>query len=132
MTTEINMLKQMLKMQKTLQESAYGYDFDEMDTKERVVFLKEMSIHVNQELNEMLYELPFFKPWKDYSKMTVEEQDVAMTKARKEFIDFMHFTLNLALGLGMSADDVFNEYYYKNIENYKRQEEGYTHEKQYR
>lgn len=125
-------LTMMLLMQKTLQERAYGFKFDDMSVKERVDFIKEMSIHSNQEMNEMLYELPFFKPWKDYSNMTVEEQEAAITAAKKEYIDKLHFDLNILIGLGMSAEEVFEEYSAKNRENYLRQEEGYTHDKSYR
>lgn len=125
-------LNMMLKMQRTLQESAYGYDFSNLTPQERTAFIKEMSIHVNQELNELLYELPFFKPWKDYSGMTDEEIEEAYNKAKKEFIDFIHFQLNLAIGLDMTADEIFTEYYEKNKENYRRQVEGYTYDKRYR
>lgn len=128
----IDFLRIMLEMQKTLQESAYGYTFESMDPKQRTSFIKEMSIHVNQELNEMLYELPFFKPWKDYGAMTDEEVTAGFDKAKKEFIDFIHFMLNLALGLGMTADEIFTEYYMKNKENYERQARGYTHDVKYR
>jgi dimeric dUTPase (all-alpha-NTP-PPase superfamily) len=121
----------MLKMQKKLQES-YGYDFSTMTPQERTAYIKEMTIHINQEMNEMLYELPFFKPWKDYSNMTENEIDEGFNKTRKEFIDFIHFTLNVAIALEMTADEIFSEYYMKNIENYRRQVEGYTHDKSYR
>lgn len=126
-----NKLETMMLMQKTLQEFL-GYDFEYMTPKERTAFIKEMSIHVNQELNEMLYELPFFKPWKDYSNMTDEQIEEGFMMARKELIDFVHFFLNIAIALKMSPEDVFNEYHSKNAENYKRQVEGYTHDKKFR
>lgn len=129
---EQDQLRIMMGMQRTLQEVAYGYDFDKLDQKQRTDFVKEMSIHVNQELNEMLYELPFFKPWKDYSGMTSEEMKEANLKAKEEFIDLMHFVLNLAIGLNMTADEIFTGYFLKNRENYQRQVEGYTHDKSYR
>lgn len=127
-----DMLRQMMQMQRTLQESAYGYDFETLEPQQRVAFIKEMSIHVGQELNEMLYELPFFKPWKDYSSMSQAEILEAVSKSKKEFIDLMHFVLNLAIGLDMTADEIFTEYYMKNKENYERQVRGYTHDVKYR
>jgi dimeric dUTPase (all-alpha-NTP-PPase superfamily) len=131
MKIEQDFLRTMMKMQKQLQEFL-GYDFDNMTPQQRTEFIKEMSIHVNQEMNEMLYELPFFKPWKDYSGMTDEDIVDAFKAAKKEYIDFIHFALNFALGLGITADEIFTEYYSKNIENYRRQAEGYTHDKSYR
>lgn len=124
-------LQQMLDMQAKLQE-ALGYDIKNMTAVERTIFLKEFSIHLTQEIQELLYELPYFKPWKDYSNMTEVEIEEAMEKARKEFIDITHFFFNFALALNMSADDIHKAYYEKNIENYRRQAEGYTHDKSYR
>lgn len=124
-------LKTMMTMQKQLQEFL-GYDFDNMTPQERTALIKEMTIHVGQEINEMLYELPFFKPWKDYSKMTEDEIAAGFEAGRKEFIDFIHFALNIGLLLNFTADEIFTEYYSKNIENYRRQAEGYTHDKSYR
>lgn len=125
-------LETMMLMQKTLQESAYGYKFDEQSLESRVAFIKEMSIHATQEIHEMLYELPHFKPWKDYSGMSEEDKEVAFTKAKAEFVDTVHFVLNMAIGLGMSAEEIHDGYVDKNKENYRRQVEGYTHDKQYR
>lgn len=124
-------LQEMLMLQNALQQRL-GYNFAGMSYEERVELIKEFSIHANQEMNEMLYELPFFKPWKDYSGMTLEEIEAAFDKARKEFIDFWHFILNIALLLNMFSDDIYKEYVAKNAENHRRQDEGYTHDKIYR
>lgn len=124
-------LQEMLMLQNALQQRL-GYNFSDMPNEKRVELIKEFSIHVNQEMNEMLYELPFFKPWKDYSGMTLEEIEAAFDKARKEFIDLWHFILNIALLLNMFSDDIYREYVDKNTENHRRQDEGYTHNKIYR
>lgn len=127
----LNKLDHMLEMQAEFQKRLDPNFFDKT-LEERVAFIKEHSIHLNQEINEMLYELPFFKPWKDYRKMSVEEMQVAMAKARMELIDAWHFFMNLMLGLGFTADEFFEMYCIKNSENHKRQDEGYTHDKVYR
>lgn len=132
MTNNQDNLATLLIMQKALQERAYGFKFEDMTVKERVDFIKEMSIHTNQEVNEMLYELPFFKPWKDYSNMNVEEQQTAIDSAKKEYVDVLHFFLNMGIALGFTADELTKAYVTKNEENYLRQQEGYTHDKQYR
>lgn len=127
----MSQLQEMLDLQDQLQKRL-GYNIAGMSYEERVAFIKEFCIHAIQEMNEMLYELPFFKPWKDYSNMTEDEIRKAFSKSRKEFIDFWHFVLNLALALGFTADLLYMEYINKNQENHRRQDEGYTHDKIYR
>jgi len=121
----------MLQKQEELQERL-GYDFRSMTQEEITAYIKEFSIHLTQELHEMLYVLPYFKPWKNYSAMTVEEYETNMEEARREFIDMFHFMLNIALALNMSGKDIYDMYMEKNKENHKRQDEGYTHDKSYR
>lgn len=106
--------------------------FLDMSVKERVAFIKEHSIHLNQEINEMLYELPYFKPWKDYSGVTPEQEAIAMAKARMECIDAWHFFMNIMIALGFTADEFVYMYMQKNKENHRRQDEGYTADKSYR
>ena len=125
------MLQEMMDKQLELQERL-GYDFSNMTKEEITAYIKEFSIHLNQEVNEMLYELPYFKPWKDYSAISTREYEAGMDSARKEFIDLFHFVLNMALALGMSAQDIYTMYMDKNKENHERQDEGYTHDKSYR
>lgn len=124
-------LQEMLNMQKDLQ-ARLGYDIDAMHTEERTDFIKEYSIHLTQEIHEMLYELPFFKPWKDYTNMTLEEVVVQQQKATEEFIDMLHFFLNIALALGADEDTLYEAYMTKNAENHARQDGGYTHDKSFR
>lgn len=124
-------LTKMMDMQNDFQESL-GQDINGMSTEERTAFIKEHSIHATQEMHEMLYELPFFKPWKDYSEMDTVEIAEAYNNARKEFIDMWHFMLNIALALGFTSDDIYDEYVDKNNQNYERQKAGYTHDVSYR
>jgi dimeric dUTPase (all-alpha-NTP-PPase superfamily) len=124
-------LQEMLNKQYELQERL-GTDFGAMTAREITAFIKEHSIHVNQEMNEMLYELPFFKPWKNYDDMTSDDIDAAFMKAQEEYIDFMHFALNIGLALGFTECMMARMYLDKNKENHRRQDEGYTHDKQYR
>lgn len=121
------MLKKQLEFQKRL-----GADFTDMSTEERTAFIKEHSIHLNQEINEMLYELPYFKPWKDYSGMSEEAIAVAFAKARMELVDAYHFFMNIMLGLGFTANELYSMYMQKNAENNRRQDDGYTFDKSYR
>lgn len=117
-------LQEMLNKQRALQDRL-KYDIDGMDAKERTAFIKEFSIHLNQEINEMLYELAYFKPWKDYENLTVHQHEFCISQAREEFIDAFHFMLNIALALGLDEDEMFKQYCDKNSINHKRQDEGY-------
>ena len=100
---------------------------ESLDLKERAAFIRDHYVYLDQELQEMLYEVPFFKHWKDYSKMTNSEIEEAYHKAKEELIDSWHFFMNLMIALNMSADELFQMYLEKNKENIRRQNEGYDH-----
>ena len=100
---------------------------ESLDLKERAAFIRDHYVYLDQELQEMLYEVPFFKHWKDYSKMTNYEIEEAYHKAKEELIDSWHFFMNLMIALNMSADELFQMYLEKNKENIRRQNEGYDH-----
>ena len=121
----VNPLEHMLEMQKEFQDRVdprYNSDL-----KERAAFLRDHFVFCNQELQEMLYEIPFFKNWKDYSNMTDEEIVEAFDKAKNELIDAWHFFMNLSIGLGMGAEEFYQRYLDKHKENIRRQDEGYDH-----
>lgn len=129
--TPVYKLESMMDMQKDLQKRL-GADFSSMSMQERVAFIKEHSIHLNQEINEMLYELPYFKPWKDYSSLTESQKNDMLEKARMELIDAWHFFMNMSLALGMTPEQFYMMYAAKNKENHRRQDVGYTADKSYR
>lgn len=121
------MLDTQAKFQYRLDPGFFG-----MSVKERVAFIKEHSIHLNQEVNEMLYELPFFKPWKDYSDMSVGDTLAALEKAKMECVDAWHFFMNIMLALGFTPEEFHHMYMAKNKENHRRQDAGYTAAVSYR
>lgn len=129
--TSVHKLERMMDLQHTFQKRL-NPQFDVMSIQERVAFIKEHSIHLNQEINEMLYELPYFKPWKNYSNVTEEEAWCAIEKARMELIDAWHFFMNIALALGLEPEEFFDMYIAKNKENHRRQDAGYTADVSYR
>ena len=122
----MNELEYMFKLQKAFQDRV-DQRYKSTDLKERAAFLRDHFVFCNQEMQEMLYELPYFKPWKDYSKMTDEEIKEAYDKAKEEIIDAWHFFINIMLGLGMTAEELFTRYLDKHKENIRRQNEGYDH-----
>lgn len=129
--TPVYKLEDMMHKQRAFQERL-DPNFNRMTPEQRVAFIKEHSIHLNQEVNEMLYELPFFKPWKDYSNMSGAAVTAAIEKARMECVDAWHFFMNIMIALGFSADSFYEMYMAKNKENHRRQDEGYTADKSYR
>lgn len=124
-------LATMMKLQESFQKR-FNPSFPDMPTEAKVDFIMKHSIYLEQEIQEALYELPFFKSWKDYSKMTEAEIAEAFDKYRKEMIDAWHFFMNMLLAAGMTADDLFDEYIEKNLENIRRQEVGYDYKTFYR
>ncbi len=127
-----DLLKAMVTKQAEFQKRLYGPDFLDWDAKQRVEYIKEHSIHLTQELHEMLYELPYFKPWKDYSTMSEDAVCLALAKARGEFVDMWHFMMNIMIQLGFTVENLYFMYNEKHKENNQRQDEGYDHTKSYR
>ena len=97
------------------------------DLKERAAFIRDHFTHCVQELGEMLQEVPFYKNWKDYSKMTDVELLEAFDMTQKELVDAWDFFMNLILASGMDATIMYQRYCSKHEENIRRQDEGYDY-----
>lgn len=119
-------LETMLNLQRLFQHNV-DPRFESDDLRAKAAFIRDHYVYLDQELQEALYEVPYFKNWKDYSKMTDEEIVEAYSKAKEEIVDAWHFFMNLMLGLGMTAEELYDGYILKNKENIRRQEEGYDH-----
>lgn len=130
MSTEKSAFDKMLFMQKTFQQRLYGENWISNE-RERTQYIMQQINYMNNEVAEMLYELPFFKDWKDYSQMDEVALDTAVDNARKEFVDVWHFVMNIMNALDISADDLYIMYMAKINENHRRQDEGYDHTKSY-
>lgn len=120
-----NNLQFMLETQKSFQEKM-GYNFDSMTIKEKSEYIKEMSLWVQNEINEMIHELPFAKHWsKKYDSWNDEKIQSQMQLSKEETIDAFLFMLNIFLCLGMTEEDILNEFCNKNKINIERQNTGY-------
>lgn len=118
-------LQAMMEMQKQFQERV-GFNFEQMDVKERCAYIKEMMLWVTDEMSEALHELPFAKGWsKKYDSWSDEKIDEQIKKFQKEMVDSFHFFMNILLASGMDADSLFDEYIVKNKINIDRQNTGY-------
>lgn len=120
-------MSKQLELQKRL-----GTDFSNMSPQERADFMRNHRGYLADEVAEALYEMPFYKLWKDYDNMSSEGYEIAWQKVRMELIDSLHFFVNLLLCSGMTADEVYDMYMAKNKENHRRQDEGYTSDVSYR
>ena len=116
-----NKLAELLSKQARLQHEL-GYGISEMSSQERVAYIKEYAQHLDGETFEMLRELPYFKSWKKYPD-SEEAQNLMFAAARKEWIDALHFFLNITIALGFNADELFEMFCDKNGINYERQED---------
>ena len=114
----VDKLTEIFEKQGDLQ-AALGYTFDEMTDEERAGYIKEYALHTEHELHEMLAELPFFKAWKKYPKEGFREP--MWNNSREEFVDALHFFVNMALALGFTATSLSEAYCKKNAINYDRQ-----------
>lgn len=124
-------LTEIMGMQLELQ-NRLGTNFSEMTLEQRAEFMRNHRGYLADELAEALYEMPYYKLWKDYSKMTEEEAVIAWQKVRMELIDCLHFFVNLLLCAGMTPGEVHAMYVAKNKENHRRQDAGYTADVMYR
>ena len=121
-------LDMLFKKQYDLQVQGMHYDFANMTTEQRAAYVKEYTMHCEHELHEALQEIPFFKPWKRYDKDDESEKNTVMwAKARKEFVDALHFFLCVAIGLGFTSDELYAMYCDKNAVNYERQKDQATY-----
>lgn len=124
-------LEQIMEKQRELQ-LRLGTDFSNMTLEERAAFMRDHRGYLADEVAEALYEMPCYKLWKDYSKMSEGDVHVAWQKVRMELVDSLHFFVNLLLCAGFTAEELHAMYMAKNKENHRRQDEGYDTDCSYR
>lgn len=94
-----------------------GYENTDADRKPAIDFIHWNVTAATDELHELLGEIGW-KPW-------AKSRHINLEAARGEWIDALHFMLNLALVLGMDGEMIKALYDGKHAKNAKRQEEGY-------
>ncbi|AZV01087.1 hypothetical protein KNU35_gp144 [Escherichia phage vB_EcoM_005] len=122
-------------------EEAYFNALIHEDKDPLQVMLREQKDCIDDEFRELLTSLgemskgekdasAVWKKWKarypeaqakPISEMSPEDQ----LEIKFELIDIMHFVFNMAIGLNMSAEEMFKLYYLKNKHNFERQDNGY-------
>lgn len=114
-------LSMLMELQRSLQEDCYHTDFAGMDNEQRIAFIRQNILALEDELHEALREVG----WKSWAKTKYIHQ----TRLQEELTDALHFMLSLLLVANMDSDDVYNRYIVKNQINRRRQREGYSGEK---
>lgn len=125
------MLQTIMNKQNELQKRL-GTDFTQLNDEERAEFMRNHRGYLEDEIAEALYEMPFYKKWKDYSGMSEIDRALAWDKVKLELVDALHFFVNLLLAAGFTAEEVLDMYLAKNNENHRRQDAGYTADVSYR
>ncbi|MDG0860361.1 dUTPase [Staphylococcus equorum] len=121
----MNGLKEIIESQTKFQ-SYMGHNFKNMTKKERAVYVKENMLWTIDELSEMLHELPYAKTWSSkYDRWSSQEHDDQIRLTKEEYIDSLHFLINIGIGLGMDDEEIITMYREKNKVNYERQENNY-------
>lgn len=127
----MDMLNAIMTMQNDLQDRL-GIYFGSMQDEERAEFMRNHRGYLEDELAEALYEMPYYKTWKNYRDMSEEDREAAWQKVRMELVDSLHFFMNLLLCAGFTAEDLYSMYCAKNAENHRRQDAGYDAGMSYR
>lgn len=134
----IDTLGDILNLQSDTQKYIYGYDFENMSLREVMEFWHMNNHAIIDEIHEATDALggvsrgssAIWKRWKkDYSKYAnmkfsdLSEED--QLECKFEIVDMLHFFMNYAASIGMSAKEMYNMYMSKNKENRERQLRGY-------
>ena len=127
----MDMLATIMKKQCELQ-NRLGFDYSTMTPQECAAYMRDNRGYLDDEVAEALYEMPYYKSWKNYDNMSEEEVKVAWQKVRMELVDSLHFFVNLLLCAGFTPEELCEMYVAKNKENHRRQDVGYTADQSYR
>ena len=136
-------LEAIMTLQKDIQETVYGHDFSALQSSNKLLsaFYNWNDRAMDSEKEELLASLggmstgrgtgAFWKPWKvkdhaitmasSWNELSMEDQ----FEAWYEWIDAFHFFINKGLAIGMTPQIVTDFYFAKNMENRKRQQNGY-------
>jgi hypothetical protein len=111
-----DMLRQVFDSQAHFQR-LLGHEYDEMSPEERVGYLKDQILALLDESHEALNEIGW-KPW-------ASSRHINRDEFAGELADILCFLINLALGVGLTADDFYRLHQEKALRNIKRQEAKY-------
>lgn len=111
-------LTKMFVEQRMLQLKSYGKDPGQItDPEERIQFIKDMDLALNDEMAEFRGEIGW-KPW-------ATSRHVNEEAAQGELVDAFHFFMNLCMAVNMTPLMLFEKYMLKRQKNADRQAAGY-------
>ena len=113
-----NGMKEIVGMQKVLMDRL-GHHPNKMSVEEKEALTKEMIVCIVAELGEVLERGINWKHWKK-QRIMIDCQYLL-----EEFIDLLHFVIELFLIWGFEADDILEAFEIKHNENMRRQAEDY-------
>ena len=118
--SNVDKLEQMFTAQLELQKIAksVGCDPGALPMPQRILYMKEMTLALTDELHEMLAEMS----WKSW---THGEPFINDDKVQKELIDAWHFLMNLMLAANITPAVLFAMYMRKRQVNVDRQVNEY-------
>ena len=102
----------------------------EQPTKGDVVkYIKEHSFFMNQEVVELMQQIgsgsAVLKPWKQSHLSVCQEEAIIDDEVKSEAIDMLCFCLNICLAVGITPDNINDEYIKVWKKNIWRQNSGY-------
>jgi hypothetical protein len=136
-------LEELMTLQKNTQEGVYGYDFKSLSLGEIKDFWLWNTRAIEDEISEAYDALggisnngqtsignAVWKPWKSnhrkgYELKVSDLSEEDLKELKMELVDIQHFVFNLMISVGMTAEDLYNFYKSKNIENIRRQQNNY-------
>jgi hypothetical protein len=132
-------LGDILNLQAETQENVYGYNFKEMTLRELMEFWHMNNHALIDEIHEATDALggikdgngnAIWKKWKSAYSSYSEKRFSDLSESDKieckfEIVDMLHFFMNYAASIGMSAQEMYNMYMSKNEENRRRQANNY-------
>jgi hypothetical protein len=128
-------LELIFNMQKSIQEDVYGYNWDELretiGTMKQFIDWNEEAIRdEDREFQQALTGIHTYpghwKPWKSKHKEAMARPFSALTEdelkeLRFEWIDKLHFFMNIGILIGMTPESITDMYVSKNKKNVERQ-----------
>lgn len=134
---DIDTLGYIMKSQKDIQETTYGYNFNDLQTgklKDLKTFIDWNEEAIRDEQREFANALggintmssALWKTWKSKHKEAGERSLTDLTptellELKYEFIDILIFQLNIGLSIGLDSKEIFNLFCAKLEENKNRQ-----------
>ena len=107
----VDKLHILFDLQKTFDD--YIKEKRNLDYSDIEKWIRKMCIAIITEACE-LNDACNWKWWKN-------KKDIDWNNVKEEVVDLWHFLLSLSIKIGLTPEDLINEYIQKNIENYNRQ-----------